>query len=372
MLRMLRMALEGETIEVVEGMFIAVPIGRGEDIQAISTESFGEAVKKAGQKVWEIIAKIAAAIAAAIKGFINHITGRTKNDRGMKDEVRRQYELLAKKFVERKPLTVEDKISSVIKTDGLGTKFWDKLSAEKKAFLAVPGYKDAVVKVTALLSNSGHRSAVIDLINAFVDVINRPVTQDVALEKMRKLFTENVEPMHAAMATAKEALQKVETDKPEFPANIQEQIQVVDGVAGWLSKLNMTTINREWQATLSAAERTLDKVQQRAEELQRKGMDGGSNGLSEVLRRYWEMIKMYLTALQYMRRFEAETWGLAGEIIAFRKDALQRTRSAHKGEADVRAEIDKELDEFFDRDLKDMFKGMKFDFNFDDLFKTKA
>lgn len=366
--RMLRMALEGEQVEIVEGMFIAVPIGMGEDIRAISTESFGEAVKKAGQKVWEVIAKIAAAIVAAIKGFINHIRGRTKNDRGMKDEVRRQYELLTKKFTERKPLTVEDKINSVIKADGLGTKFWDKLSVEKKAFLATPGYKDAVVKITALLSNSGQRRAVTDLINAFVDVINTPATQDAALEKMRKTFAEDIEPMHAAMSAAKEALEKVETDKPEFPANIQEQIHAVDGVASWLSKLNMVTINREWQAVLSAAERTLEKVQQRAEELQHKGMEDGSRGLTDVLRRYWEMIKMYLTALQYMNRFESETWGLAAEIIAFRKEALQRTRNAHRGEPAVRDEINKELDEFFDRELK----NMKFDFNFDDLFKTKA
>jgi hypothetical protein len=254
----------------------------------------------------------------------------------------------------------------------LAEKFWDKLSVEKKAVLATPDYKDAVVKITALLSNSSHRNAVIDAINTFVDVVNKPATQEAALEKMRKIFAEHIEPMHAAMATAKEALAKVDAEKPEFPANIQEQIRTVDGVAGWLSKLNMITISREWESTLLSAENVLHKVKLRAEELQRKGLADAGNGLNEVLRRYWEMVKMYLTAIQYMRRFEAETWGLASEIVAFRKEALQRTRNAHKGEDDVRAEIDKELNEFFDRDIKDLFKGMKVDFNFDDLFKTKA
>jgi hypothetical protein len=372
--RMLKVALEGEQVEIVEGMFIGVPIGMGEDVQAISTEAFGETLKKAGQKVWEVIAKIAAAIAAAIKGFINHITGRTSKDRTMTEEVRRQYELLAKKFTERRPLTVEDKVNSVIKADGLGEKFWDKLSVEKKTVLTNPGYKDAIVKITALLSNNGHRQAIVDVVNSFVNVINTPGNQEAQLaeaEKMRKVFAECVEPMNAAMSVAKEAMDKVDSDKPSFPENIHEQIGTINGVTGWLKTLNIFTISGNWKLTLEKCDHIVGEISKRASALANKGVEGADGQLTEVLRRYWEMIKLYMSAVNYMTRFEADTWGLVGEIIAFRKEALSRTKSAHKGEKDVVEEINAELDGFFDHDMQNLFKEFRFkDFDFKFDFET--
>jgi hypothetical protein len=105
--RLLKLALEGETIEVVDGMFVGVPIGeakerqdmiealesldealghideacRAGDVQlylngelpmegAVATENVKEKVKVILKKIWALIAKVIAACLALQHGFV--------------------------------------------------------------------------------------------------------------------------------------------------------------------------------------------------------------------------------------------------------------------------------------------------------------
>jgi hypothetical protein len=87
--RALRLALEGENIEIVEGMFVAVPIGQAEDVRALSTEAFKDSLKEGVKKVIVAIQKAIAGIIGAIMGFFKWATGNSK--RGLKKEVANEY-----------------------------------------------------------------------------------------------------------------------------------------------------------------------------------------------------------------------------------------------------------------------------------------
>ena len=352
--RMLKVALEGEPVEVVEGMFIGVPIGVAEDIEAISTESFGEAVKNAGKKVWEMIVKLCATVMAAIKAFINHIFGKTSKDRGMNDERRRQYELLIKKFKDQKPLSVEDKIASVIKSDQLDEKFLGKLNESQKSFLTNGDYKDAMTKMVAMVSNDHHRTALVDAINAFINAVKTPGRGDEGnLETIRKVFTEYVEPMHQAMAAVHQAIDAGKDKKAELPEDLRAMQSMVTGTQEWLKDLGIMSIENQWKTTFVRIEAALKKVELVAHANMNNGSQESGQGMMAVLQKYWELLKGYMSAINMIRTFESSSYTLIQLVIEFRKDALERTRRAHP---EHRAEIDAELDAMFSKELEHMFR----------------
>jgi hypothetical protein len=96
MVRLLRLAIEGEQVEIVEGMFVAVPLSAQEDMLSLSTESLGQAVQGAAQAVWARIAKLIAGILAAVKGASKWLFNQIKGDRGRKinKEIVHQYEVM--------------------------------------------------------------------------------------------------------------------------------------------------------------------------------------------------------------------------------------------------------------------------------------
>lgn len=358
--RVLKLALEGEQVEIVEGMFIAVPIGTGEDVRSLSTEAFGETIKKAANKVWEWIIKIAAAIGAAVKGFLNTFFGKTRRHRGMNDEVKRNYELLIKKFSSRKPLTVEDKVQSVIKADKLDEKFADRISQEAKAFLISEKYKKGIDELIALLTDDQHRRSMLNAANAFVGAITKPGQNDAAqLAQIRSTFEAYLKPTQAAFVEAKEGIDEAKSKDFKVPEIPREQAAVVSGAFERLKELSVVLKLEKWRSTIGDIERMIKSVEdgakRRAAATERVGYeDPAIKSLQDALKLYWELLKGYMSAIGMVSKYEGGLWRLTDEIVRFRREALNRTLATVSG--NERKEIEDERNDLFEGEMKNLFR----------------
>lgn len=188
--RMLRMALEGETIEIVEGMFIAVPIGSADDqpnltealeeldtavsqideacrvgdVQlyltgqtpvegAVATESIKEKVKLVLKKIWALIAKVLAACVALQRGFLEWIRKGFGKKRPLHREVYKawlDFSVLIRDGMglwgDAQKMS-EDMLANVVKADKLQTKFGSQLNQIQKDMLVEGPYEKAIVKL---------------------------------------------------------------------------------------------------------------------------------------------------------------------------------------------------------------------------------
>jgi hypothetical protein len=191
---MLRMALEGETIEVVEGMFIAVPIGSADDqpnltealeeldtavsqideacrvgdVQlyltgqtplegAVATESVKEKVKLVLKKIWALIAKVLAACMALQRGFLEWVRKGFGKKRPLHREVYKAWLDFSVLIRDGMGLwsdaqkMAEDLFANVVKADKLQAKFGAQLNQIQKDMLAKGPYGEAIVKLIGVV-----------------------------------------------------------------------------------------------------------------------------------------------------------------------------------------------------------------------------
>jgi hypothetical protein len=163
MVRLLRLAIEGEQVEIVEGMFVAVPLSAQEDMLSLSTESLGQAVQGAAQAVWARIAKLIAGILAAVKGASKWLFNQIKGDRGRKinKEIVHQYEVMEETIRRFKEADPDSRMESIAKADGLDQRRSSQLSATAHALLDDPkAYLGTVAEVEKML-DEGSQSAVV-------------------------------------------------------------------------------------------------------------------------------------------------------------------------------------------------------------------
>jgi len=196
--RMLKLALEGETVQVVDGMFVAVPLGeaseqqtvlealddvdtpvgeideacRVADVQeylvgqtptegAVATESIKDKVKLVLKKIWALIAKIIAATQALSRGFLVWLTKGSGRRRPLHKEVYKAYldlsvileEILGllkrnKAAIERasKKLT-----ENVVKVDKLDSKFAEKLTNVQRDMVVKGPYTEAIINLIGVV-----------------------------------------------------------------------------------------------------------------------------------------------------------------------------------------------------------------------------
>lgn len=193
--RLLKLALEGETIEVVDGMFVAVPIGSADhqpdltealeeldtavdaideacrvgDVQlyltgqtpvegAVATESVKEKVKLVLKKIWALIARVIAASQALMQGFLVWLRKGSGKRRPLHKEVYKAYLDLSAVLEDIFGIFKRDKaamervgkklLTNVVHIDKLDEKFGAKLNNVQRDMLVEGPYTSAI---TALI-----------------------------------------------------------------------------------------------------------------------------------------------------------------------------------------------------------------------------
>lgn len=196
--RLLKLALEGETIEVVDGMFVAVPIGTGArhpdlsealeeldnavgaideacrtgEVQlyltgqtptegAVATESIKEKVKVVLKKIWAMIARVIAASQALARGFITWLRKGSSKRRPLHKEVYKAYLDLTSALEEIVGLVKRDKgamerlsaklTANVVKIDKLDEKFGAKLNNVQRDMLVEGPYMAAITTLIGVV-----------------------------------------------------------------------------------------------------------------------------------------------------------------------------------------------------------------------------
>jgi hypothetical protein len=190
--RLLKLALEGETVQVVDGMFVAVPLGaaaeqqetlaaleeldealggideacRAGDVQlfltgqtptedAVATESVKDTVKTVLKKIWALIARVIAASQALMQGFIVWLRkGGTKRRRPLHKEVYKAYLDMSTLLEEIFGILKRDKVAmeragkkmmkNIIDVDKLDEKFGAKLNNAQRDMLVDGPYMEAI------------------------------------------------------------------------------------------------------------------------------------------------------------------------------------------------------------------------------------
>jgi hypothetical protein len=188
------MALEGEILEVVDGMFVAVPIGASShqpdltealeeldtavsqideacqvgDVQlyltgqtpvegAVATESVKEKVKLVLKKIWVLIAKVIAACLALQRGFLEWIRKGFGKKRPLHREVYKAW--LDFSVLIRDGMGLwgdaekmgKDLFANVVKADKLQAKFGAQLNQIQKDMLAKGPYTEAIQKLIGVV-----------------------------------------------------------------------------------------------------------------------------------------------------------------------------------------------------------------------------
>lgn len=196
--RLLKLALEGEQIEVVEGMFVVVPIGSAEhqpdltealeeldtavgaideacrvgDVQlyltgqtpvegAVATESVKEKVKLVLKKIWALIARVIAASQALMQGFITWLRKGSGKRRPLHKEVYKAYLDMSTMLEDIFGILKRDKaamervgkkmMANVVHVDKLDEKFGAKLNNVQRDMLAEGPYTGAITTLIGVV-----------------------------------------------------------------------------------------------------------------------------------------------------------------------------------------------------------------------------
>lgn len=206
-------------VEVVAGMFIGVPIKHAKALETLSLalekEDFD--LKAIGKKVWEHVAKILAAIIAAIKGFIKWMMTGGKN-RGLTEEVAREFDLAIKAITSWKATSYEDKIESVIKADKLAEKYEERFRKNFEMAVAstTNAYNDVVSQISWQLCASSLQNALKERASYLHDKVLKNSSSRLPSEQQAPGELPQVTKLMETIEKARAERQSVEHDLKDF------------------------------------------------------------------------------------------------------------------------------------------------------------
>lgn len=358
--RLLKLALEGEQIEVVEGMFVAVPLGASQAVQALSTESFGEAVQKATHAVWERIAKLIAGIAAAVKGVIKWLIARFKGDKGRKvnQEITHQYEVLEESIRNFGQVDPDSKMESITKADRLDEHASRSLSATAHALLDDPkAYLEAVHAVEKMMDSTGQAATVeasAKLVSFAKVGPDHPINQNDA-ERIRQEVShvhahferlpEYLGIIHELIASAykNKAAERLPANPTKLAAVLTMAREVLTGTA------TVDTFER-WTKELTLIDKDMDQATKATHAHLRVIKDDDSRDRAQAMlagyRAFWKEMQPIFKALNMLDQLRHGVFQLTNSVIDFWKAVVKRTMEEYKGQDTVLNRI-VDLDKIF-------------------------
>lgn len=345
--RMLKIALEGELIEV-SGMFVAVPVGQREDVEALtmSTESFGEAVKSGAKKVWEMLAKMIAGAIAAIKGLYRWLRGGVGRNRTLTAEVKREYELALTSILEMRKSTLDEKIASVAKANNHGTSAGKDVFTVAEYDLVHNGPRtQALLGAVQLAEESGTLS----LLRSGVASIKKSVREQIAqgdkhtvradgpgqseqelLEKIRKF----AEAVHEDGSRE----QRSEDGSHRVPIDVTGMIEAANNTKKFLDGRNKLDLIDKYEEVMKEVERGLQEFNSEL---------GKIPGTAEVASMAMKRLRVFSNALFSLvkligdaRQLDFLVGRIISKLVTNRKWAIKLTLDTYP---ELKAELEEEL-----------------------------
>jgi hypothetical protein len=341
--RALRLALEGETIEVIEGMFVAVPVGAAEDVRALSTESFGDAVKSAGKAAWEMLAKLIAGAIAAVKGFIKWFRHGGGRNRTLSDEVRREYGLALKAVTELRRTTSEEKIESVWNADNHGT---TRTQFDQDEYDLVSGSDNfkALLELEKVAESATARTLLRDGVRMLKDDFKYALNEgqkpthkpdsevQKLLDKIATLRTAGTQ--HAAKIDAKELEVPIKID--EIVASLRTSNELLH------SNLRTGVLNKYEDDILPELEKSLEQFQTELFGQRTEAATEAAKQSAQAFNVYWRAVKQIISGLNKLFDLEWTAINALNKIISTRIRALEMTVQTYPG---LKDELGAQLEE---------------------------
>lgn len=358
--RLLKLALEGEQIEVVEGMFVAVPLGAAEAVQALSTESFGETVQKAAKAVWERIAKLLAAMAATVKGVVKWLMARIKGDKGRKvnQEIVHQYEVLEESIRNFKSADPESKMESIAKADGLAEHYSRSVSATGHALLDDPkAYLGAVAAVEKMMDKDGQQRTIeaSSMLVALAKVgPNHPFNQNEG-----ERVNQEVAKVHAHFERLPEYLGIIHElvrssyknkGSERLPASPAALADLLTSVRNLLADSVATDTFERWTKEIVLIEKDVDQAEKATQASLRVVKDDEGVARAQAMlagyATFWKEMQPVLKALSMLDQLRQGAFQLTNTVIGFWKEIVKRTMDEYKNQEAVLNRI-VDLDKIF-------------------------
>lgn len=349
--RVLKLALEGEQVEIVDGMFVAVPLSAQDDMLALSTESFGSAVKDAAAAVWERITKLLAAISATIKGIVKWLVARVKGDKGRKvnEEIVKQYEALEDTIHDFKDADPDKKMQTIAKNERLDEKASIRLSAVAHALLDDPkAYLGAIGAVEGILDEKGQQATV--KASAMLVALSKlghshPLNEDDGVQKEISAIHDVFEPLPAKLVMIHDLITAAYRNrrKDSLPTNPEELTGVLGMVRELLSSTTTVETFERWTKEMELIEKDVDLATR-----QTKSNLGAMKGdedrakaqaMLDGYSAFWKELKPVLKALVVLDQLRSGAFQLTDVIIDYWKAIIKRTREEYKDQEVVVARI---------------------------------
>lgn len=365
MARMLRLAIEGESIEIVEGMFVAVPLTAAEDVRAISTEAFGETIKNAAAKVWEHLAKLIAGIVATVKGVAKWLLARLKGDKGRKvnQEIVHQYEVLEESIRNFKSADPESKMESIARTDGFAENASRSLSVTAHALLDDPkAYLGAVGAVEKMMDKQGQQRTIegSSMLVALAKVgPDHPFNQqegervNAEVAKIHAHFERLPEYLGIIRELIASSYQNKTGDR--LPTNPSALAELLGAVRDMLSGSATVDTFERWSKEITLIEKDVEQAQKHTEAHLRVVKDeAGQSRARAMLAGYaafWKEMQPILKALSMLDQLRHGAFQLTDTVIGYWKKVVERTMAEYKDQEAVLSRI-VELDRVFQAEAK--------------------
>jgi len=340
--RLLRLALEGEPIEVVEGMFVAVPFEAAEDVQAISTEAFADTVKHAAGAVWARIVKLLEGISAAVKGIVKWLMDRVKGNKGreVNQEIVKKYEQLEDSIKDFKEADPDDKMASIAKTGQLDEKASIRLSAVAHALLSDPkAYLGSVGDVEKILDEKGQQAAV--KASAMLVALSKlghghPLNENGGVQKEIETIRSVFEPLPGKLETIHGLISEAYRNrrKDALPTKPEE----LAGVLGMVRELLGSTATVEtfarWTKEMELIEKDIDLATRQTKSVMGAAKEEEdrtkAQAMLEGYTAFWTELKPVLKVLVMLDQLRQGAFQLTGVIVDYWKAVIKHTREAYK------------------------------------------
>lgn len=358
--RLLKLALEGEQIEVAEGMFVAVPIGAVEDVRAISTEAFADTIKNAAKKVWEHLAKLLAAIAASITGVTKWLLTRLKGDKGRKvnQEIVHQYEVLEESIRNFKSADPESKMESIARTDHLSEEASRTLSSTAHALLdESKAYLGAVGEVEKMLDASG-QAAIVKASSLLVALsklgLSHPLNNHDAdgVGKQIAVVHEQFEHLPEKLTLIQELIASAYKEKTDerLPANPTQLASVLATAREALSGTSTVETFERWSKEVALIEKDINLATRQTQAHLSVAKDEQGQDVARAMlagyASFWRELQPVLKALAMLDQLRSGALQLTETVIRYWREVVKRTMDEYKGQEAVLNRI-VELDRVF-------------------------